>query len=78
MYYFSSETDCSSRYIVENLAPHKRDSSADHLALMMKEHLALKESVKELREENGRLRSRVAALEGELQKGKGRKPTSAW
>ena len=45
---------------------------------MMKEHIALKESVKELREENGRLRSRVAALEGEVQKGKGRKPTSAW
>ena len=69
---------CIVRVKRKNLAPHERDSSADHLALMMKEHLALKESVKELREKNGRLRSRVTALEGEVQKGKRHKPTSAW
>ena len=69
---------CIVRVKRKNLAPHERDSSADHLALMMTEHIALKESVKELREENGRLRSRVATLESEVQKGKGRKPTSAW
>ena len=69
---------CSARVKRKALADHESNSSSNHLALMMKEHLALKESIRELREENGHLWSRVRDLETEMQKGKGRRPTSAW
>lgn len=69
---------CRVRVKRKALAAHEQNSLADHLALMMKEHLALKETVRELRDENSHLRSRVTALEGEVQKGKGHRPTSLW
>ena len=69
---------CSARVKRKALADHESNSSSNHLALMMKEHLALKESIRELREENGHLWSRVRDLETEMLKGKGRRPTSAW
>ena len=69
---------CNVRVKRKALADHESSSSSNHLALMMKEHLALRESVRQLKDENGHLRSRVRDLETEVQKGKGRRPTSAW
>ena len=57
---------CSARVKRKALSVHESNSSSNHLALMMKEHLALKELVREQREENGHLRSRVRGLETEV------------
>ena len=49
--------ECRVRVKCKVLADHESNSrSSNHLTLMMKEHLALKESVRQLREENASLR----------------------
>ena len=47
---------CNVRVKRKALADHESNSSSNHLALMMKEHLALKELVRQLKDENARLR----------------------